>query len=60
MLFDAYIHMPIAAYLGAISDLIPVRVIGFAFGRTFSVGIEPSKMLFLICLLLLAIMGLLE
>jgi hypothetical protein len=52
--------MPIAAYLGAISDLIPVRVIGFAFGRTFSVGIEPSKMLFLICLLLLAIMGLLE
>jgi hypothetical protein len=47
----------VGRFLGAISDLIPVRVLGFAFGRTFGVGIEPSKMLFLIYLLLPAIRG---
>jgi hypothetical protein len=44
-------------FLGAISDLILARVLGFAFGRTFGVGIEPSKMFSLICLSLPATRG---
>jgi hypothetical protein len=45
----------VGRFLGAISDLILARDLGFAFGRTFGVGIEPSRMFFLICLSLPAI-----
>jgi hypothetical protein len=47
----------VSRFLGAISDLILARVLRFAFGRTFGVGIELSRMLFLICLPLPAVRG---
>jgi hypothetical protein len=47
----------VGRFLAAISGLMLARVLGFAFGRTFSVGIEPSRMFSLICLSLLATRG---
>jgi hypothetical protein len=41
--------------LATISGLFLARVLGFAFGRTFGVGIEPSRMSSLICFPLPAI-----
>jgi hypothetical protein len=40
----------VGRFLGAISDLILARALGFAFGRIFGVGIEPSRRLSLICI----------
>jgi hypothetical protein len=41
----------------AISDLIQTRALGFAFGRIFGVGIEPSRRFTLTCIPLLALRG---
>jgi hypothetical protein len=47
----------VGRFLGVISDLILARVLRFVFGRTFGVGIELSRMIFLICLPLPATKG---
>jgi hypothetical protein len=40
----------VGRFLRAISDLILVRALRFAFGMIFGVGIELLKRLFLVCL----------
>jgi hypothetical protein len=47
----------VGRFLGVIAVLPQARAPGFAFGRILGVGIEPSKMLFLCCIPLLAIKG---
>jgi hypothetical protein len=47
----------VGRFLAATSGLILVRVLGFDFGRTFGVGIEPSRLSSLICLSLPATRG---
>jgi uncharacterized membrane protein required for colicin V production len=47
----------VSKFLGAISNLILARALGFVFGRIFGVGIELSKRPFLTCLAWLALKG---
>jgi hypothetical protein len=42
----------VGRFLGAFSDLILARALGFAFGMIFGVGTELLKALFLVCLAL--------
>jgi hypothetical protein len=49
----------VGRFLGAISDSILARVLGFAFGRILGVGIELSRKPFLTCLTLQVLKGLL-
>jgi hypothetical protein len=59
--FMGWVYGNIFAWVGrslaAISGLFLVRGRGFVFGRTFGVGIEPSRRFSLICLTLPAIKG---
>ena len=40
----------VGKFSGAISDLIWARALGFAFGKIFGVGIEPSRRFSLTCI----------